>query len=325
MTTSQPSFADIEYANRRKTTRRDKFLALMDQAVPWEQWLAVIEPFYYHNTNGRPAVRLETILRFYLVQCWFNLSDEAAEDAVYDSWAVRQFMRIDFAREQAPDATTLLKFRHLLEAHRLGEALLEAQKRLFEQRGWVMRGGSIVDATIIGAPTSVKNKDKARDPEACQTRKGQQWYFGFKAHIGVGPDGYAHTVVTTAANTSDVEVAKDLVREDDRVVWADAGYQGVDKRPEIAGDPVLSQVEFRVAARKSKLKDMPVFDQRVQSRQASVRAKVEHVFLVFKRDFGFAKTRYRGIAKNHNRLVVLAASANLLMRGRAERIMGFTG
>ena len=322
MTGSQTSFSEIEYSRRRKTTAREKFLTMMDEVVPWDEWTGLIEPHYYHNQTGRPAIRLETMLRMYLVQCWFNLSDEATEDAVYDSWSVRRFMGLDFGKEQAPDATTLLHFRHLLEEHQLGQALFEAQNRFFEEHGWVMRGGTVVDATIISAPSSTKNRAGARDPEMHQTRKGKQWYFGMKAHIGVGAeDGYVHTVTVTPANTSDIEQTVNLVRPDDDVVYGDAGYQGVDKRPEITGDPDLANIEFRVAARKSKLAAMPVFDQRLESRKASVRSKVEHPFLIVKREFGFAKTRYRGIAKNLERVSVLFASSNLLMRARAVRLM----
>jgi IS5 family transposase len=323
--TAQPSFADIEYDGQARTTRRHAFLSMMDQIIPWGEWCQVIEPFYHHNKEGRPAVPLETILRMYLVQCWFHLSDEAAEDAVYDSLSVRRFVGVDTGAGRAPDATTLLHFRHLLEAHQLGQALFAAQNRVFEDNGWIMKGGTVVDATIISAPSSTKNKAGGRDPEMHQTRKGQQWYFGMKAHTGVDAgSGYVHTVDVTAANTSDVERTACLVRPDDEVVYADAGYQGVDKRKEIAEDPHLSAVEFRVAARKGKLAAMPAHDQRLESRKASTRSKVEHPYLIIKREFGFAKTRYRGLAKNLERLAVLFASANWLMRARAEKIMAAT-
>jgi IS5 family transposase len=269
----QPSFAEIEYAHRRRVTRREEFLTMMDQIIPWDEWTGIVEPYYHHNENGRKAVRLETILRMYLVQCWFNLSDEATEDACYDSWAVRQFMRLDFGVEQAPDATTLLHFRHLMEDQRLGEVLFDAQNRFFTEHGWIMRGGSVVDATIISAPSSTKNHDQARDPQMHQTRKGRQWYFGMKAHTGVDAGtGYVHSLRVTAANVSDVEMTASLIRGDDHVVYADAGYQGVAKRAEVAGDPHLSRVEFRVAQRKGTLKTMVGFDRQVESRTASVRA-----------------------------------------------------
>lgn len=323
MDSEQPSFTDIEYGNRRRVSRREQFLATMDATIPWTRWVGLIEPHYYTNTRGRKAKPVETMLRMYLLQVWFSLSDEGVEEAIYDSYAMRRFMRLDFAVEQVPDATTLLHFRHLLEKHQLGERLFEAQDQIFEQEGWIMRGGSIVDATIIAAPSSTKNASGERDPEMHQTKKGNQWYFGMKAHIGVDAGtGYVHSVSATAANVHDLDQAADLVRHDDEVVYGDAGYQGVEKRPEIAGDEHLSKVEWRVAARKGMLKTMAAHDRVMESRKASVRAKVEHPFLVVKRDFGFTKTRYRGIAKNLNQLHVLFASANWLMRARAVVLAG---
>jgi transposase, IS5 family len=236
---------------------------------------------------------------------------------------MRWFMGLDFAVEQVPDATTLLHFRHLLEKHRLGEKLFESQSQIFTEQGWIMRGGSIVDATIIAAPSSTKNATGERDPEMHQTKKGNQWYFGMKAHIGVDAGtGYTHSVSATAASVHDLDQVADLVRDDDEVVYADAGYQGVEKRPDVAGDGHLSKVEFRVAARKGKLASMPAHDREVESRKASVRAKVEHPFLIVKRDFGFTKTRYRGLAKNLNHLHMLFTSANWLMRARAVALAG---
>ncbi len=230
-------------------------------------------------------------------------------------------MGLDFATEQVPDATTLLHFRHLLETRHLGEAMFEALNRLFEANGWMMRGGSIVDATIIAAPSSTKNVTGTRDPEMHQTKKGNQWYFGMKAHTGVDAGtGYVHSVSVTGANVHDLDEVTHLVRPDDDVVYADAGYAGVGKRPEITADEHLSTVQWRVAARKGVLKTMPGHDREVESRKASVRAKVEHPYLVLKRDFGFTKTRYRGLAKNLNRLHVGFASVNLLMRARAQAI-----
>ena len=295
---------------------------MMDQVIPWHEWVGLIEPVYYNKTRGRNPVPIETMLRMYLLQVWFHLSDEAVEDQINDSYAMRQFMGLDFAVAQVPDATTLLHFRHLLEQHQLGEAMFESLNRLFEANGWIMRGGTVVDATIIAAPSSTKNRGQARDPEMHQTRKGNQWYFGMKAHIGVDAGtGYVHSVTATAANVHDLDEITHLVRGDDEVVYADAGYQGVEKRRDIAGDEHLSGVEFRVAARKGVLKTMPGPDRLIESGKASIRAKVEHPFLILKRDFGFAKTRYRGLAKNLNRLHMAFASANLLMRARAEALM----
>ncbi len=296
---------------------------MMDQTVPWARWVSLIEPFYYSGKKGRKPKPVETMLRMYLLQAWFSLSDEGVEDAIYDSYAMRTFMGLDFAVEQVPDATTLLGFRHLLEKHQLGEKLFESQNQIFDEQGWIMRGGTIVDATIIAAPSSTKNASGARDPQMRQTKKGNQWYFGMKAHTGVDAGtGYVHSVTATAASVHDLDEITNLVRDDDQVVYADAGYQGVQKRPDVVGDEHLGGVEFRVAARKGRLKTMAGPDRAVESRKAGVRAKVEHPYLIIKRDFGFTKTRYRGLAKNLNHLHVLFASANWLMRARAVALMG---
>ena len=318
----QPSLAEVEYSQRRRTPKREEFLTRMDAVVPWADWVGLIEPHYHHNKRGRRAVGLETMLRMYLLQVWFHLSDEGVEDQINDSHAMRQFMRLDFGRgQQVPDATTLLHFRHLLETHRLGEAMFTTLTARLEAEGLIMRGGSIVDATIIAAPSSTKNASGSRDPEMHQTRKGNQWYFGMKAHAGVDAGtGLVHSVSVTAASVHDLDEIAHLVRDDDQVVYADAGYQGVEKRPEIVGDEHLSTVEWRVAARKGVRKQMHPHEQHLESRKASVRAKVEHVFLIVKRDFGFAKTRYRGMSKNLNLIQVTMASANLLMTARAQAI-----
>jgi len=326
MDADQPSFTDIEYGNRRRVSRRESFLETMDTTIPWDVWVGLIEPHYYPGgagKKGRKAKPIATMLRMYLLQVWFSLSDEGVEEAIYDSYAMRRFMGLDFALEQVPDATTLLHFRHLLEKHHLGEKLFQAQNEIFDTHGWIMRGGSIVDATIIAAPSSTKNATGTRDPEMHQTKKGNQWYFGMKAHIGTDAGtGYVHSMTCTAANVHDLDEAVNLVRPDDEVAYVDAGYQGAAKRPEIAEDKDLSKIEWRVAARKGVLKAMTEHDRGVESRKASVRAKVEHPFLVVKRDFGFTKTRYRGIEKNRNHLHMLFASANWLMRARAVALAG---
>jgi IS5 family transposase len=289
--------------------------------VPWADWVGLIQPYYYNKARGRRPIPVETMLRMYLLQVWFHLSDEGVEDQINDSFAMRQFMRLDFGTQQVPDATTLLHFRHLLETHQLGQAMFAALNARLEADGLIMRGGSIVDATIIAAPSSTKNASGSRDPEMHQTRKGQQWYFGMKAHAGVDAGtGLVHSVTVTGANVHDLDEIGRLVRADDQVVYADAGYQGVEKRADIADDPHLSTVTWRVAARKGVLKTMPAPDRQIESRKASVRAKVEHVFLIVKRDFGITKTRYRGLAKNLNLIQVAMASANLLMTARATVI-----
>ncbi len=201
MDSGQPSFTDIEYGNRRRVSRREEFLATMDATIPWVTWVGLIEPHYFSNTRGRKAKSVETMLRMYLLRVWFSLSDEGVEEAIYDSYAMRKFMGLDFVVEQVPDATTLLHFRHLLEKHQLGEELFQAQSQIFTEQGWIMRGGSIVDATIIAAPSSTKKASGGRDPEMHQTKKGNQWYFGMKAHIGADAGtGYVRSVTATSAN-----------------------------------------------------------------------------------------------------------------------------
>ncbi|MDO5501476.1 MAG: IS5 family transposase [Propionibacteriaceae bacterium] len=326
MLSEQPSFTDVEYGNRRRVSRREQFLEAMNATIPWGAWVELIEPHYYADRpgkKGRKAKPIETMLRMYLLQVWFSLSDEGVEEAIYDSYAMRRFMGLDFARQQVPDATTLLHFRHLLEKHDLGAALLAEQNEIFTEQGWIMRGGSIVDATIIAAPSSTKNATGKRDPDMHQTKKGNQWYFGMKAHIGVDAGtGYVHSVTATGANVHDLDQVAHLVRADDEVVYADAGYQGAQRRPEIAGDEALSGIAWRIAPRKGTLRTLPGPDRAIASAQAGVRAKVEHPFLITKRDFGFVKTRYRGITKNLNHLNMLFASANWLMRGRALALTG---
>jgi IS5 family transposase len=257
MRSEQPSFTDVEYGNRRRVSRREQFLETMDATIPWSSWVGLIQPHYYADApgkRGRKAKPVETMLRMYLLQVWFSLSDEGVEDAIYDSYAMRRFMGLDFAVEQVPDATTLLHFRHLLEKHKLGEVLFASQNEIFEREGWIMRGGSIVDATLIAAPSSTKNTTGERDPEMHQTKKGNQWYFGMKAHIGADAGtGYVHSVAVTAANVHDLDEVTNLVRDDDEVAWVDAGYQGVDKRPEVTSDGQLATVTWKVAARKGTL------------------------------------------------------------------------
>jgi IS5 family transposase len=247
MPSKQISFTDVECANRRRVSRREQLLDTMDATIPWSRWVGLIEPVYYTGRRGRKPKALETMLRMYVLQAWFSLSDEGVEDAIVDSYAMRRFLGLDFTVEQVPDATTLLHFRHLLEKHELGRKLLESQAEMFEEQGWIMRGGSIIDATIVAAPSSTKNAAGPRDPEMRQAKKGNQWHFGMKAHIGVDAGtGYVHSVSATAASVHDLDQITRLVRADD-VVYAD--YQGAGKRPDIAGDPRLSQVEFRIAAR----------------------------------------------------------------------------
>ena len=246
----QESFSDMEYRCRKKKTKREEFLEIMDEIIPWEEWVALIVPHYPAGKRGRPPIEIETMLRMYLLQCWFNLSDEGVEDAIYDSYAMRKFMGINFFEQDVPDATTLLHFRHLLEEHGIGKLFFDAINRCLERAGRMMRGGSIVDATLISAPSSTKNAEKKRDPEMHSTKKGNQWRFGMKCHVGVDAGtGYVHTIEVTPANVHDVTVSTDLLREDDEVVYGDSDYLGIEKRPEVANDEHLSFIDYRINLR----------------------------------------------------------------------------
>lgn len=327
----QLSFTEAEYSNRRRRTKREDFLDLMDEIIPWKEWTEIIRPYYYQNTRGRRAKEIETMLRMYLMQNWFHLSDEGVEDAIYDSYAMRKFMQLDFSKESVPDATTLTKFRHILEENHLGEKIFADVRERLDRGGMIMHGGTIVDATIVSAPSSTKNKDGERDPEMHQTKKGNQWHYGMKVHIGADAgSGYVHTITGTAANVHDIEEAPKLFREDDNVGYGDSGYLGIEKRDEVKTDPNLSKIEFRINKRPSSIKVNEKnyngfnWDRYIENRKSSVRSKVEHPFLIVKRQFGYAKVVYRGIAKNLNRFHVLFASANLLMCIRAGRIKEFT-
>lgn len=213
---SQMTFSDYEYSLRKRKTKREEFLDIMNEIIPWEEWVEFVRPYYPNGKRGRPTKGIEKMLRMYLLQIWFNLSDEGVEDAIYDSYAFWKFMNIDFMEEQVPDATTLLKFRHLLEENHLGEVFFKAINRVMEATGHIMHGGTIVDATIISAPSSTKNAEKKRDPEMHQTKKGNVWKFGMKCHIGVDSgSGLVHTITATAANAHDITEAHKLLREDD--------------------------------------------------------------------------------------------------------------
>lgn len=318
----QPGFSEVEFAGKRKQTRREKFLNEMEEVVPWDELLAVLKPFYPSGKRGRPPIGLERMLRLYFLQQWYCLADEALEDAVYDSQAMRAFLGIHLVSDPVPDATTLLKFRRLLEEKDLCATLFESINRHLEQRGLLMREGTLVDATIIHAPPSTKNKDKARDPEMRQTRKGNQWYFGMKAHIGADRDsGLVHTVVSTAANVSDLSQAAALLHGSEIQVHADAGYIGVEKREDIAKADPGGRIDWQVARKRGKLKAMeegPEKERLLEEERAksSLRSRVEHPFHIIKNLFGYRKTSYRGLARNHHRLQVLFGLANLLMAAR---------
>ena len=253
--THQPSFSQAEFADKKKITRREKFLTRMESLIPWTKLMAVIEPFYPKGERGRPPIGLERMLRVYFLQQWYGLADEALEDALYDSHALRGFARIDLAGEGVPDATTLLKFRRLLETHDLCKGLFAAINADLTARGLLLREGTLVDATLIAAPSSTKNQEKKRDPEMHQTRKGQQWYFGMKAHIGADRDSkLVHTVVVTADNVADITKTAELLHGQEQQVHADAGYTGVEKRAEIVA--FERKIDWQIARKRGQINTM---------------------------------------------------------------------
>lgn len=322
----QATFSDAEYAQRKRKGKREHFLHSMEGIIPWGEWEEMIRPYYPKGEHGRPPVGIKKMLRMYLLQIWFNLSDEGMEEAIYDSYAFRQFMGVDFTgSQQVPDATTLLKFRHMLEKNGLGGKIFADVKSRLERAGLMMQGGTIVDATLINAPTSTKNKTGKRDPEMHSVKKGNQWYFGMKAHIGTDAgSGYVHTVTATTGSTHDVAQAHELIRPGDEVVYGDSGYLGIEKREEVRRDGHLSTIEYRINKRPTSLKAKPDnggcnWDREIERRKSGVRSKVEHPFLIVKKQFGYAKAAYKGLSKNLHRLEMLFASANLLMCVRAGR------
>jgi len=309
----------VESESRKRITRREHFLMEMEQLMPWSDLLKVVEPHYPKGERGRPPIALERMLRMYWVQQWFGLSDEGTEDTVTDSLAVQAFMGIDLVRENAPDATTLLQFRHLLEQHKLTKALFETINRTLSAQGLTMRKGTIADATIIAAPPSVKNQAKARDPDMHQTRKGNQWYFGMKAHIGVDADsGLVHTVVGTAANVADITQTGEVLHGEEKIVFLDAGYTGVEKREELKE----RDLDWQVAMKRGKLKavqEASVLGQllrKLESLKASIRSKVKHPFHIIKNLFHYRKVCYQGLAKNTAQLFSLFGFANLMLARR---------
>ena len=303
-----------QYEQYRRPTRRDAFLATMEQIVPWNELCSVIEPHYPKAGNGRPPVGLERMLRMYFVQHWFNLADAACEDALLDSTALRRFVGIDLGRERVPDATTLLKFRRLLEQHDLGEDLFAQVGQVLQSRGLKLGTGTIVDATIIGAPSSTKNANKQRDPEMHQTRKGKQWYFGMKLHIGVDSEtGLAHRAVVTAANVHDKHPLPDLLHGQEKQVWGDSAYASQEALIRSKAPAAKDQTNRKVCKDSGILGELERIVNRIKS---STRARVEHVFAVVKRLWGFSKVRYRGLAKNATRSFVALGLANIYLARR---------
>ena len=298
-----------------RTTRKAEFLARMERLMPWAEFCALIEPHYPKAGNGRPPVGLERMLRMYCVANWFNLSDEACEDALYDVPVFREFCRIDLGRERVPDATTLLNFRHLLEAHHLGAALFAKVGQLLLANGMKLSGGTIVDATLIAAPPSTKNKDKSRDPEMHQTKNGNEWHFGMKLHIGADSQtGLVHSASVTAANVHDRHQVPHLLHGRETRLYGDSAYRGKEQRERLR--ELAPRAQDFTNKRAYKNQPLSEADKATNRRKSSVRSKVEHPFLTLKRLWGFAKVRYRGLAKNANRAFALLAMINISKWGR---------
>jgi transposase, IS5 family len=307
----QPSLSASGFEKYRKKTRKQQFLEEMEVIIPWQELAAAIEPYYPKPEGaGRRPVGIERMLRIHLLQHWFNLSDPAAEEALYDSQALRDFVGIDLGREPVPDETTIGKFRHLMERQHLGDELFQLINDYLQENGMKISRGTIVDASIIQAPSSTKNRDKKRDPEMGSTQKRGQWFFGMKAHIGVDSRSkLIHSVVATAANVSDSVVLEDLLHGDETRVWGDKAYAG--KKATLAEvAPRAKDFTQAKGYRYRKLTDGERARNRTKSR---VRAKVEHQFCIIKRQFGFTKVRYRGLEKNAQRLFVACALSNLVM------------
>ncbi len=310
--------ADQGFERHRKPTRRDQFLDTMNRIMPWSELCAVIEPHYPKRGNGRPPIGLERMLRIHFLQHWFNLADFACEEALYDSASLRRFAGIDLGREAAPDATTLLKFRHLLEKHHLNEKLFAEVGRVLQGSGMTLKTGTIVDATIVAAPSSTKNADKARDPEMHQTRKGQQWYFGMKLHIGVdSQSGLAHSAVVTAANVHDKHPLPDLLHGQERRVYGDSAYAS---QKELIRSKAPQAKDFTNCRTRRAGGQVDAAKRSKNRHKSKIRARVEHVFGVVKRLWGFTKVRYRGLAKNAGRAFTALALANIYLS--RHRLMG---
>jgi IS5 family transposase len=311
------SQASFEKYGRK--SRRELFLDEMEMVVPWAELEALVEPHYPKAGNGRRPVGLQIMLRTYFMQQWFNLSDPGVEEALYESATLRRFAGVDLGVAPAPDETTVLRFRHLLERYDLGGEMLDTVNEHLEAKGIRIATGTIVDATIIHAPSSTKNASGERDPEMHQTKKGNQWYFGLKAHIGVdSKEGHVHSMCTSAASVSDVHMLPDLLHGEERKVWGDGGYQGqTEAIREVA--PKAQDM----TCKRAKFKDyVDELQKKKNTTKSKVRAKVEHVFRILKRVFGFDKVRYRGIAKNHNRLCANFALVNLYLHRKRLAVLG---
>lgn len=308
----QRTFASAAWSAKGKVTRREHFLGEMDAVIPWARLLALIEPHYPKNGAGRQPHAMERMLRIYFMQNWFNLSDPQAEDSLYDIESMRRFAGIELTEDDIPDESTILRFRHLLEQHKLTEAIFAEVRSLLEEKRLLLKSGTIVDATIIAAPPSTKNAEKARDPEMHQTRKGKQWHFGMKAHVGTDKRGIVHSLATTDAAAADITQMHKLLHGEESEVFGDQAYWSEAHRQSAAARGIRYRVNRRGSSAKP-LTDHQLFINQVRSK---ARARGEHAFHVVKRLWGFAKVRYRGLAKNTARLFTAFALANLYLLRR---------
>jgi IS5 family transposase len=306
---AQRTFAGLAWSAKKKVTRRERFLAEMDAVVPWAALVALIAPHYPKAGRGRQPLGVEKMLRVYFLQQWFNLSDPQAEEALYDSEAMRRFVGIELSEDVIPDETTVLRFRHLLEQHRLTEAMFAAVRELLAERRLWLQAGTIVDATIIAAPSSTKNASHARDPEMKQTKKGNVWHFGMKVHVGTDPHGTVHSLTTTDAAQADVQQVSRLLHGGERVLYGDRAYwsEGVRQQCRARG------MRYRVQRRATHGSPLSAHWEAINRSRSRVRARGEHAFHVVKRLWGFAKVRYRGLAKNTARAYAVFALANLYL------------
>jgi transposase, IS5 family len=304
---SQRTFASMAWNTKGKVTRREQFLAEMDAVIPWARLLRLIEPYYPKAGDGRQPLGLEKMLRVYFLQQWFNLSDPGAEDAIYDSESMRRFARVELGEDVVPDETTILRFRHLLEQHGLTAAIFDEIGGLLEARGLLLRAGTIVDATIIAAPSSTKNATAARDPEMKQTRKGQHWHFGMKLHVGTDKRGIVHTVRATNAAAADITQLPELLHGQERELFGDQAYWKEDDRQFLES----WGIRYRVNRRPTAQRPLSERWRRINRARSRTRARGEHAFRVVKQLWGFTKVRYRGLAKNLARAQTMFALANL--------------
>ena len=305
----QHTFAGLAWKNKGRQTRRERFLSEMDQIIPWSRLLDLIRPHYPKAGRGRQPLGLEKMLRIYLLQIWFDLSDPQAEDAIYDSESMRRFAGVELSDDVVPDETTILRFRHLLEKNKLTEAIFGEVRSLLEARGLYVKSGTIVDATIINAPSSTKNSTESRDPEMKQTKKGSNWHFGMKVHIGTDTRGLVHSLTATNAGAADIAQMAELLHGDEKVVFGDRAYWKEEDRQHFRA----SGVRYRINRRGCRHRPLTDHDRKINRSRSRTRARVEHVFGVVKRMWGWTKVRYRGLAKNTSRAFATFAMANLYL------------